>query len=51
MIQIGEDTAVSSPLKRPMTGDPTLSPTAGISPPGVGLGVASCEKNGINVNV
>lgn len=41
---VGEDTGFTSPSKRPTTGDPTLSPTAGISPPGVGLGAASWKR-------
>lgn len=46
----GMDTVVDSPLKRPMTGEPTLSPSAGTGPPGGGLGVASCRKQ-ISVGV
>lgn len=49
---ISEDTGLISPSKLPMTGDPTFSPTAGICPPGVGLGVANCKitqnTSGIN---
>lgn len=41
---VGEDTGFTSSSKRPTTGDPTLSPTAGISPPGVGLGAASWKR-------
>lgn len=40
----GMDTVIDSPLKRPVTGEPTLSPNAGIGPPGGGLGVASWKK-------
>lgn len=39
-----EDTGFTCSSKRPSTGDPNLSPTAGIGPAGVGLGVASWER-------
>lgn len=39
-----EDTVCSSPLKRPIRADPSLSPVGGAGSAGVGLGVASCNR-------
>lgn len=41
---VTKDTGFTSPSKRPITGDPTLSPTAEVASPWVGLGEASWKR-------